>query len=116
MVCVIVCVHDYACILAVCACHVLAYVAYMCVWCVCAYVNNSMEDFNGSPRSATAPTVGAYEFSTPTNPGWQLLMECVFVHVCKHILAVYVRACRVVAYVCSYMFGVSECRHFVDIL
>ncbi len=32
----------------------------------------TMEDFNGSPRSATAPTVGAYEFSAPTNPGWQL--------------------------------------------
>jgi len=31
---------------------------------------SSSYDFNGKPRSKTTPTVGAYEYSTPTNPGW----------------------------------------------
>ena len=30
------------------------------------------EDFNCNPRSTSAPTVGAYQYSTATNPGWTI--------------------------------------------
>lgn len=30
------------------------------------------EDFNGVARSTTSPTVGAYEYTTLSNPGWIL--------------------------------------------
>jgi len=29
-------------------------------------------DFNCNPRNNKLPTVGAYQYSTPTNPGWQI--------------------------------------------
>lgn len=29
-------------------------------------------DFNLTPRNLTKPTIGAYEYTTATNPGWQV--------------------------------------------
>jgi hypothetical protein len=34
-----------------------------------AYTAPATKDFNNTPRSNTTPTVGAYEYTTTTNPG-----------------------------------------------